>query len=129
MEQKITKKNYYEQILAMLNPEDTPDLVNFITHEIELIDTKSAKARAARAEKKEKGDPMLQFITNLLEEKNEEWMSIEDVVELVPEEYEPTKSKVVSRLSLLVRNEFAEKAKALNENKKAIIVYRKRVEE
>ena len=50
-EKKITKKDRYNQLLAIAEVSANEDLVTFITHEIELLDKKSAKSGTSKTQK------------------------------------------------------------------------------
>ena len=51
MERKITKKDRFNQLLAMESVQANEDLVAFIQHEIELLVKKSAKAGTTKTQK------------------------------------------------------------------------------
>jgi hypothetical protein len=51
MEKKITKKDRFVQLLAINEVAVNEDLVNFIKHEIELLNKKSAKSGSSKTQK------------------------------------------------------------------------------
>jgi tRNA A37 methylthiotransferase MiaB len=66
MERKITKKDRFNQLLAMESVQANEDLVAFIQHEIELLVKKSAKAGTTKTQK-ENEVLMEQLYADLLE--------------------------------------------------------------
>lgn len=105
MEKKLTKKD----ILAAIRTEvegmetvggvPTDVVLDFIDKTVEQIDSKAAKAKEKAAEKKADGDALreevLSHVTN-------EWQTADVITELTEGE-DITKSKVVARLSQLVK--------------------------
>lgn len=51
METKITKRNYFEMVIALAQKEGRNDLVQFAQHEIELLDNKKANKTATATQK------------------------------------------------------------------------------
>ena len=49
MEKKVTKRENFEAIIAVLNEAGREDLAKVVAHEIELLDNKAAKAKAKKA--------------------------------------------------------------------------------
>ncbi len=108
--EKLTKKDKYAMILEILGNADvdTKDtLVEFVQHEVELIDNKSAKAKVRKTEKK--ADEMKDAIVTLLcaAETNVNSFFVEELTERGFEEV--TAAKVTSRLSSLVKEGIATK--------------------
>ena len=50
-ETKITKRNYFEMVVALAEKEGRADLVQFAQHEIELLDNKKANKTATATQK------------------------------------------------------------------------------
>lgn len=65
MEKKITKKERFNQLLAIAEVSVNEDLVAFITHEIELLDKKSAKKGSTKTQK-ENEEIMVKLYDELL---------------------------------------------------------------
>lgn len=97
---KITKKDRYNQIIAILTDiEDASDLIDFCEHEIELLDKKSAKAKATAADKKTEADPMRDAVQAVL---TADYATIADITAALDESLGATTSKVSYRLNALV---------------------------
>ena len=106
MEKKITKKENFTKIAAILTEAGHEDLAKVIAHEIELLDAKSSKAKARAAEKKAENDAHTDIIISVLGEEFETIPAITDkVIEL---DETATISKVQYRLVQLVKSEVAE---------------------
>jgi hypothetical protein len=117
--EKITKKAMYGALVNFANGgeliADTKDgqvtvsmeqLAEFATREIELLDNKAAKAKAAAAKKKTEGDELQDAVAAALSDTDFE--PIADIAERVDGE-DVTVSKVTYRLTQLVKNGVAEK--------------------
>ena len=105
MEKKITKRENFEAIITVLENAGREDLAKVITHEIELLDGKAAKAKATAAKKKVEGDALRDAVQAVL---TDEFQTIADITAQV-EGDEITTSKVQYRLTALVANGLAEK--------------------
>ena len=106
MEKKITKRDNFTAIATILTEAGHEDLAKVITHEIELLDAKSSKAKARAAEKKAENDALTDIIISVLGEEFETIPAITDkVIEL---DETATVSKVQYRLVQLVKSEVAE---------------------
>ena len=109
---KITKKDYFKTLIAMLNGEDTAidnaELIDFCEHEIATLEKRAATSRAKAAEKREAGDELQDRIYGVL---TEDWMAISDVVAAL-EDPEVTSSKVIYRLNALCASGRVEKTDA-----------------
>ena len=98
MEKKITKRDNFTAIAAILTEAGHEDLAKVITHEIELLDNKAAKAKATAAEKKVKGDELRDAVQAVL---TDELQTIAEITAKVDGE-EVTPAKVQFRLNALV---------------------------
>lgn len=117
MENKITKREIYEAILAAANNGlniseideniTDADVVAFCENEIELLDKKAAKAKERQAEKAAEGDAFCKVVSNAL---TDEYRVIAEIAaDVAIEDPTATVSKVTNRLTQLVKNGVAEK--------------------
>lgn len=121
-EAKITKKEYFENILQIINTIDADnknDLIDFINHEIELIESKAAKAKERAEKNKQQSDELTVKIESKL---SADWQTSDDITTAINEE-DVTRSKVIARLSQLVKNGKVEKQQGKIENRK-VMTYR-----
>ena len=101
MEKKVTKRENFEAIIAVLNDAGREDLAAVVAHEIELLDNKAAKAKAKAAEKKTEGDALTAAVAAVL---TDEFCTIADVTAKVEFDGEVSTAKVQYRLNQLVNN-------------------------
>ena len=101
MEKKVTKRENFEAIIAVLNDAGREDLAKVVAHEIELLDNKAAKAKAKAAEKKTEGDALTVAVAAVL---TDEFCTIADVTAKVEFDGEVSTAKVQYRLNQLVNN-------------------------
>ena len=97
MEKKITKRDNFESILNILEDMNQHDLAAVMAHEIDLLDKKSASAKASAAKAKA-ADPLTDAVFAAL---TSEPSLIADIAARVEAE-DVTVSKVTYRLSKLV---------------------------
>lgn len=103
---KITKKDRYNEIIAILTGIDgTDELIDFCEAEIGHLDQKSAKAKEKAAEKKDTVDALTETIKGVL---TADYATIADITALVGDA-DATESKVRYRLNALVDAGAAEK--------------------
>ena len=101
----VTKKQYFEALKEMVNGVDTvgeypaADVIEFIDKQIAQIDNKAAKAKERAAAKRAEGDELRATIKGVL---TDEFQTADAITEAIGDE-EVTKSKVVARLSQLVK--------------------------
>jgi hypothetical protein len=105
MEKKVTKRENFEAIIAVLNDAGREDLAKVVAHEIELLDNKAAKAKAKAAEKKTEGDALRNAVQAVL---TDELATIKEITEKVEGE-DITSAKVQFRLNALVNAGIARK--------------------
>lgn len=115
---KLTKKDYYEMIRELVASNE--ELVEFVDKQITMLDNKAAKAKEKAAEKKAEGDELRATVKGLL---TTDFQAIDNIVAQIEDE-EITKAKVIARLTQLVKNGEAEKAKAKTDDKKEVTVYK-----
>lgn len=127
MEKKLTKKDFYAAIRAMVEgiemvgdiPAD--EVLAFIDKTVEQLDAKAAKAKEKAAETKAKGDELREVVQAVL---TEEYQTIDEITAQVEGE-DITKSKVTARLTQLVKNEIAEKEQVKEEGtNRKVMAYR-----
>ena len=107
MEKKVTKRENFETIIAVLNDAGREDLAKVVAHEIELLDNKAAKAKAKAAEKKTEGDALRNAVQAVL---TDELATIKEITEkVVFEGFDGSQAKVQYRLNALVNAEIAVK--------------------
>ena len=97
-EKKITKRDNFTTIAGILAEAGHDTLVEFINHEIELLDNKAAKAKANAAKKKVEGDALTDAVAAVL---TDELTVIADIAEKVVFDGEVSVAKVQYRLNAL----------------------------
>lgn len=97
-EKKITKRDNFTTIAGILAEAGHDTLVEFINHEIELLDNKAAKAKANAAKKKVEGDALTDAVAAAL---TDELTTIADIAEKVEFDGEVSVAKVQYRLNAL----------------------------
>jgi hypothetical protein len=102
---KVTKKDNFIAIVNVLEAADRTDLADVIKHEIELLEAKAAKAKAAAEKKKTEGDALYDAVAAAL---TSDFATIADITARV-EGSEVTTAKVQYRLNKLVANGVATK--------------------
>lgn len=120
---KVTKKEYYEMIKGILESADVEnkeELSAFVDKQIEMIDARAERAKAAAATKRAEGDALRAQVEGLL---TDEYQTVDTIVNQVQGE-DITKSKVVARLTQLVKTGLVEKDSIKVEDKK-VMAYRK----
>lgn len=108
VETKITKQDWYAQIKAVIEDSDSEqkeDIINFIDHEVELLETKAAKAAERAASKKAAGDALRASVYAVL---TNEPQTIDEIAFQVVEEG-VTKAMITARLTQLVKTGAVEK--------------------
>lgn len=122
MEKKVTKRENFEAIIAVLNEAGREDLAKVVAHEIELLDNKAAKAKAKAAEKKTEGDALRNAIQAVL---TDELATIKEITDKVEGE-DITSAKVQFRLNALVNAGIARKEQVTvgeGESKRKLMSY------
>ena len=102
---KITKRDRYAAIIAILKTAGEADLVTFCENEIALLDKKSVKAKETAAAKKTEVDPLTESIKGALATLADDTYAVTaDVTAMVGVGDEDiTPAKVSYRLSQLVK--------------------------
>lgn len=123
MEKKVTKRENFEAIIAVLNDAGREDLAKVIEHEIELLDNKAAKAKANAAKKKVEGDALRDAVEAVL---TDEFATIKEITEKVEfEGFDGSQAKVQYRLNALVNAEIAVKEQvSVGEAKRKLMAYK-----
>ena len=107
--EKITKREMYESIIAMMNggeqKYEASAYIDFCQNEIDLLDKKAAKAKERAAAKRAEGDELTDAVRAAL---GEDFESIADIAARV-DFPDVTVAKVTYRLGQLVKNGEAEK--------------------
>ena len=106
MEKKVTKRENFEAIIAVLNDAGREDLAKVVAHEIELLDNKAAKAKATAAKKKTEGDALSDAVAAVL---TADFATIADITAKVVFDGEVSTAKVQYRLNDLVKRGIATK--------------------
>lgn len=102
MEKKVTKREQFVKIVAILTEAGEVELAKTIEHEIELLDKKAAKAKERAAKKNAGNDELAERVYEALTDK---FQTIAQIAEEVGE----ATAKVQYRLTSLVKNEWATK--------------------
>ena len=120
-EKKVTKRENFVDAVEVLKAAGREDLAKVIEHEIELLDNKSAKAKAAAAKKKTEGDALTAAVEAVL---TDELATKEDITAKVDVE-DVTVAKVQYRLNQLVNNGKARKEQVTLEDgsKRKVMCY------
>lgn len=122
-EVKITKKDWYAQIRAVVEASDNEQkegILGFIDHEVELLETKAAKAAERAASKKADGDELRNAVQAVL---TDELQTIDAITAQIEGE-EITKAKVTARLTQLVKAEVAVKDMVKTEDGRKVTAYK-----
>ena len=110
---KITKKDYFAAIAAIMRGEDcavsADEIVEFCEKEIAALDTRAVKAKERAAAKREAGDELQTAVLNAL---TDEFSTRAEITERVEGVEEVTVAKVGYRLTQLVKNGLAVKDEA-----------------
>lgn len=125
MEKKITKKDYFYGLRAMVEgvemvgnyPAD--DVLAFIDKQIAQLDAKAEKARKDAEKRRAAGDALRGKIKALL---TNEYQTVDTITDALDDE-EVTKAKVVARLGQLVKLGEVEKEQ-VQVDKRKIMAYR-----
>ena len=123
MDKKITKRDNFTAIVEVLTNAGREDLAAVMTHEIELLDNKAAKAKATAAKKKVEGDALRDAVQAVL---TDEFQTIADITAQI-EGDEISTSKVQYRLNALVANGLAAKEQVTvgeGESKRKLMAYK-----
>ena len=96
MSNKLTKKDYFAQILEFLG-DTQPELTDFINKEVAALDAKAAKAKARAAAKKAEPDTLYNAVYAAI---GEDAITIDDICNAIDVEG-ASRSKVVARLTKL----------------------------
>ncbi len=114
----MTKRETYEviaNVFATLDNANRDEVIAFAHKEIAALDAKNAKARTYAAKRKAKGDAVVERIYDILAENGTmtipEIMGVIDVADM-------THSKVVARLTKLVKDERVTKVPVTLEGRK-----------
>ena len=122
-EKKITKKENFIEIAAFLTEAGKIEWADVINHEIELLDNKAAKAKAAAAKKKTEGDALRDAVQAVL---TDELQTIADITAKVEGE-DVSAAKVQYRLNALVGAGIAVKEQVTvgeGESRRKLMAYR-----
>lgn len=119
---KVTRKEYFAAVRALVENiesvgEYTADeVLAFIDNEVAKIDAKAAKAKEKAAEKKAETDALKDRVFEVI---TEESQTVDAIVAAIGDE-EVTKSKVVSRLTVLAREGAVTKEEVKTDNGKRV---------
>ena len=113
-EKKMTKRDYFVEIQEVLTNAGENDLADVIAHEIELLDNKAAKNKERAAARKIAGDELRDTISSVL---TDDPQTADEILEQIDGE-DVTKSKIIARLTQLVKLGEASKEEVKSENGK-----------
>ena len=97
MTEKMTKKDYFNELVALATGAGRTDLVDFCNTQIEQLDKKAEKAKQTAAKKKEE-DPYIDVVFNAL---TSELATVDEIVNIIGDE-DFTVGKARARLKKLV---------------------------
>ena len=123
MADKMTKRDWFGEIRAIVEGSDYEDVagaLEFIDHQVELLDAKAVKAAERAAAKKADGDELRQTVLGILAE---EFQTADDMTAAIGDET-VTKAKVVARLTQLCKANVAEKEQVKTEDSRRVMAYR-----
>ena len=122
-EVKVTKKDWYAQIRAVVEASDNEQkegILGFIDHEVELLEAKAAKAAERAASKKADGDELRNAVQAAL---TDELQTIDAITAQIEGE-DITKAKVTARLTQLVKAGVATKDMVKTEDGRKVTAYK-----
>lgn len=122
-EVKVTKKDWYAQIRAVVEASDNEQkegILDFIDHEVELLEAKAAKAAERAASKKADGDELRNAVQAVL---TDELQTIDAITAQIEGE-DITKAKVTARLTQLVKAGVATKDMVKTEDGRKVTAYK-----
>lgn len=98
---KVTKREYYGMILEMAEVQKRQDLVDFINHEIELLDKKASNKRPTKVQVENENikNIILKTLTNL-----DRVATISEIQEANEELQELSNQKISALLKLLIND-------------------------
>ena len=122
-EVKVTKKDWYAQIRAVVEASDNEQkegILGFIDHEVELLEAKAAKAAERAASKKADGDELRNAVQAVL---TDELQTIDAITAQIEGE-DITKAKVTARLTQLVKAGVVTKDMVKTEDGRKVTAYK-----
>ena len=122
-EVKVTKKDWYAQIRAVVEASDNEQkegILGFIDHEVELLEAKAAKAAERAASKKADGDELRNAVQAVL---TDELQTIDAITAQIEGE-DITKANVTARLTQLVKAGVATKDMVKTEDGRKVTAYK-----
>jgi len=122
MADKMTKRDWFGEIRAIVEGSDYEDVagaLEFIDHQVELLDAKAVKAVERAAAKKADGDELRQTVLGIL---TEEAQTADDITAAIGDET-VTKAKVVARLTQLCKANVAEKEQVKTDDGRRVMAY------
>lgn len=123
MENKITKRDYFGMIRAIVEDASEVDMrdeiLGFIDKEVAALDVRAEKAKERAAKKREESDELRQAIFEVL---TGEGQTVADIVDKLDRE-DVTRQKVVARLTQLIKDGKVQKDTAKTEDKKKVTIY------
>lgn len=122
-EVKVTKKDWYAQIRAVVEASDNEQkegILGFIDHEVELLEAKAAKAAERAASKKADGDELRNAVQAVL---TDELQTIDAITAQIEGE-DITKAKVTARLTQLVKAGVTTKDMVKTEDGRKVTAYK-----
>lgn len=123
MADKMTKRDWFGEIRTIVEGSDYEDVagaLEFIDHQVELLDAKAVKAAERAAAKKADGDELRQTVLGIL---TEEAQTADDITAAIGDET-ITKAKVVARLTQLVKAGAATKEQVKTDDGRRVMVYK-----
>ena len=110
---KLTKRDYYNTLLKIEDVKKNEDLVNFINHEIELLEKKNSAEKKPTAQQSENNGIKDAIVNGMAPQRN---YTITDIIKEVPECSELTNQRVSALIRQLIADgkveRFEEKRKA-----------------
>ena len=118
MEKKVSKRENFEAMIAYFNENGKTEWADVLTHEIELIDKRNAKAKERAATKRAEGDELTDAIFAAVTDEFQSIAAIADAVDV-------SAAKVTYRLNALEKAGKIEKGTvsapdSTNKNRKVV---------
>ncbi len=115
----MTKREKFEvigSVFAGLEREDKVEIMEFVESEIAALDRKNERAKVTSAKKRAEGDALKDTLEGML---NEEPITVNDILDTLGDNT-LTPSKIVARMTQLVKAEKAEKVTVKVDGRKLV---------
>lgn len=108
---KMTKKDYFNQLLQIKEVQDNIDLYNFCAHELDLLAKKASASNGKPTKKQVENEALITDIANILNDLNGDAIAIADLQQKAASLQECSQQKLSALLKKLVDAGKAERVK------------------